>query len=106
MMVFIFVLGTGVSCCGSNFSGSTSSGVFARACMCPAPAPFADSRLGMGGGGAGGAIDELVAFRADEMCGDELLIADIIGGNGGGMGATEVVAEIGLPADGAGDVGN
>lgn len=62
----------------------------------------------MGGGGAGGAIDELVAFDTDENCGDELLIADIIGGGGGGIGAAGIVGEADAPStnDCDGDVGS
>lgn len=60
----------------------------------------------MGGGGAGGAIDELVAFDTDENCGVKLLIADIIGGGGGGIGATGIDVTPSTTNDCDGDVGN
>lgn len=69
-MVFIFAFGNGVSCCGSNFAGSTNSGVFGRDVDELSLVFFTVSRFGAGGGGAGGPI--------------LTLLLDIIGGGGGG----------------------
>lgn len=100
LIVFIFALGNGVSCCGSNFAGSMlGSGVFGRFVCVLFALLLAVNRLGAGGGI--GAV--------------ELLLFDIGGGgggiqgNGGGMGGADgasmcvggIGGGIGIPVVGA-----
>lgn len=94
LIVFIFVFGNGVSCCGINFAGS-KSGVFGRladeSLEC-----LADKRLGAGGGTGGGIADEPFECKKPPP--------DIMGGGGGG-GIPAPSENVGGGGGGGGDLG-
>lgn len=89
LIVFIFVFGNGVSCCGNNFAGS-KSGVFGRladeSLEC-----LADKSPGAGGGTGGGIAEE--PFECEKPP------PDIMGGGGGG-GIPARCGDLGDASDG------